>query len=157
MKSVTLLRLDNPDGKLEIVTVARDYAPLWMTSVAILEEGWFLGAEDSGNIVGWRRDDEDTSDESRLNMVHEIRFGEIINRIRLGKNTITGELTVGSMSYSDIPGLESKALFATVDGTIGIVISLSEEKFLLLEKVEKKMEEQDMSLGGLSHAKYFLL
>lgn len=84
MKSVTLLRLDTSGGKAEIATVARDYAPLWMTSVAILEEGLFLGAEDSGNIVGWRRDDELTPDEARLNMVHEMRFGEMINRIRLG-------------------------------------------------------------------------
>ena len=84
MKSVTLLRLDNSGGKPEIVTVARDYAPLWMTSVAILDEGWFLGAEDSGNIVGWKRDDELVPEEGRLNMVNEMRFGEMINRIRLG-------------------------------------------------------------------------
>ena len=84
MKSVTLLRLDNAGGKTEIATVARDYAPLWMTSVAILDEAWFLGAEDSGNIVGWKRDDGLTPDEGRLTMVHEMRFGEMINRIRLG-------------------------------------------------------------------------
>jgi DNA damage-binding protein 1 len=61
------------------------------------------------------------------------------------------------LSNSEIPGVvESKALFATVDGTIGIVASLSEEKFLLLEKVEKRMEEQDMSLGGLDHSRYLI-
>lgn len=87
MKSVTLLRLDNPvDGNTDIVTVARDYAPLWMTSVAILDEGWFLGAEDSGNIVGWKRADELIPEEARLNTVQEMRFGEMINRIRLGMN-----------------------------------------------------------------------
>jgi len=84
MKSVTLLRLDNAAGKTEIVEVARDYAPLWMTSVSILDDGWFLGAEDSGNIVGWRRDDNINPDESRLTMVHEMRWGEMVNRIRLG-------------------------------------------------------------------------
>src|SRR5579859_649821 len=84
MKSVTLLRLDTSGGKAELATVARDYAPLWMTTVSIIEEGWFLGAEDSGNLVGWKRDDNLTLDETRLNMVHEMRFGEMINRIRLG-------------------------------------------------------------------------
>ena len=84
MKSVTLLRLDTSGGKVELATVARDYAPLWMTSVAIVEEGWFLGAEDSGNIVGWRRKDDLNPDESRLTMSHEMRFGEMINRIRIG-------------------------------------------------------------------------
>src|SRR5277367_2714803 len=63
-------------------------------------------------------------------------------------------LMVGGLSGSEVQGVETKALFATVDGTIGIVASLSEEKFLLLEKVEKKMEEQDMSLGGIEHARY---
>jgi hypothetical protein len=84
MKSVMLFRLDNAGGKLELASVARDYAPLWMTSVAILEDGWFLGAEDSGNLVGWKRDDDLTPDEARLSMVQEMRFGEMINRIRLG-------------------------------------------------------------------------
>jgi CPSF A subunit region len=88
MKSVTLLRLDTSGGKTEIATVARDYAPLWMTSVAILEEGLFLGAEDSGNIVGWRRDDDVTPDEARLNMVYEMRFGGMVNRIRLGMSKV---------------------------------------------------------------------
>lgn len=60
---------------------------------------------------------------------------------------------VGGLSGSEIKGVETKALFATVDGTIGIVASLSEEKFLLLEKVEKRMEEYDMSLGGIEHAR----
>jgi len=84
MKSVTLLRLDTAGGKVELATVARDYAPLWMTSVAVVEEGWFLGAEDSGNIVGWKRNDDLNPDESRLTMSHEMRFGEMINRIRIG-------------------------------------------------------------------------
>ena len=61
---------------------------------------------------------------------------------------------VGGLSGSEVQGVETKALFATVDGTIGIVASLSEEKFLLLEKVEKKMEEQDISLGGIEHSRY---
>jgi len=33
------------------------------------------------------------------------------------------------------------------------VAALSEDKFLILEKVGKKMEEQDMSLGGLDHSR----
>lgn len=84
MKSVTLLRIDTSGGRTELTTLARDYAPLWMTSVAMIEEGWFLGAEDSGNIVGWKRDDSLTPDEARLSMVNEMRFGEMINRIRPG-------------------------------------------------------------------------
>jgi hypothetical protein len=46
-----------------------------------------------------------------------------------------------------------KAIFATVDGTVGIVATLSEEKFLLLTKLEERMEELDMSLGGLDHSR----
>jgi hypothetical protein len=84
MKSVTLLRLDTSGRRVELATVARDYAPLWMTSVSMIEEGWLLGAEDSGNLVGWKREDNWAPDEGRLTMVHEMRFGEMINRIRLG-------------------------------------------------------------------------
>jgi DNA damage-binding protein 1 len=90
MKSVTLLRLDVSGGKPEIASVSRDYAPLWMTSVSILEDGLFLGAEDSGNIVGWKRDDDLVPDEPRLNIVYEMHFGEMINRIRLGTLSVDG-------------------------------------------------------------------
>jgi len=145
INSVTLLRLDSLfNGNTEIVTVARDYAPLWMTSVAMIDESWYIGAEDSGNLAGWKRDDDPTADKSRLVMVNEMRFGELINRIRLGM-----------VNNSEIPGVEMKALFATVDGTIGIVSMLSEERFAVLEQLEHKMEEQDMSLGGLEHSRYF--
>ena len=60
---------------------------------------------------------------------------------------------VGVLTGSEIPGVEAKALFATIDGTIGIIASLSEQNFLILEKVERKMEDHDMSLGGLDHAR----
>ena len=88
MKSVALLRLETTGGKTEIKTIARDFAPLWMTSVSIFDDSWFFGAEDIGNIVGWRRDD-DYKDDSRLTMVNEMRFGEMINRIRLGLCTVS--------------------------------------------------------------------
>jgi DNA damage-binding protein 1 len=145
MKSVTLLRLETTGGKAEIESVGRDYAPLWMTSVAIFDDSWFFGAEDSGNLVGWRRED-DLKAEGRLAMVQEMRFGEMVNRVRLG-----------SLSNSEIPGVETKVLFATVDGTIGIVATLSEERFLILETVERKMEENDLSLGNLDHSRYIFI
>jgi len=66
-------------------------------------------------------------------------------------------LIIGSLSNSETPGVETKAVFATVDGTIGIVASLSEEKFILLEALEKRMEAADMSLGGLDHTRYLAL
>ena len=84
MKSVSLLRFDNSAPNGEIVTVARDNAPLWMTSVAFMDESWFLGAEDSGNLAGWKRDDDLDPDEARLIMTNEMCFGEMVNRIRLG-------------------------------------------------------------------------
>ena len=84
MKSVTLFRLDSSTGTTKLFALARDFAPLWMTSVAILEEGWFIGAEDSGNLVGWKRYDDNNLDEAQLHMVQGMRFGEMVNRIRVG-------------------------------------------------------------------------
>jgi DNA damage-binding protein 1 len=55
---------------------------------------------------------------------------------------------------SEIPGVESRALFVTVDGSIGMIASLPPETFHTLEKVERSMEKQDASLGGLDHGRY---
>lgn len=114
-----------------------------MTSVAILDETWFLGAEDSGNLVGWRRDDDTGADEVRLGMVQEVRVGEMVNRVRLGE-----------MGGGEVEGVECRALFATTEGTIGIFAALEEGRFVMLEKLERKMEEVDVALGGLDHARY---
>ena len=55
---------------------------------------------------------------------------------------------------AEISSVESRALFATVDGTIGMIATLPREMFDTLEKVERSMEKQDVSLGGLDHGKY---
>jgi CPSF A subunit region len=142
MSSILLLRLDTSTPKPELVTVSRDYSPLWMTSVAILDETWFLGAEDSGNLVGWRRDDDTGADEVRLGMVQEVRVGEMVNRVRLGE-----------MGGGEVEGVECRALFCTTEGTIGIFAALEEGRFVMLDKLERKMEEIDVALGGLDHAR----
>ena len=58
-----------------------------MTSVTILDEGQYLGAGDSEDIVGWKRADEPIPEGARFNTVQDMRFGELINRIRLDVNT----------------------------------------------------------------------
>jgi hypothetical protein len=45
---------------------------------------------------------------------------------------------VAVLSGSEVQSVGTKALFATVDGAIGIVASLSEDKCLLLEKWRKR-------------------
>ena len=40
-----------------------------MTSVTILDEGQYLGAGDSEDIVGWKRADEPIPEGARLNTV----------------------------------------------------------------------------------------
>lgn len=54
MRSITLLQYKSMEGSFE--EIARDYEPNWMTSIEILDDDNFLGAENSCNLFVGQKD-----------------------------------------------------------------------------------------------------
>lgn len=54
MRSITLLQHKQMEGSFE--EIARDYEPKWMTSVEIIDDDTFLGAENSFNLFVCQKD-----------------------------------------------------------------------------------------------------
>lgn len=57
---------------------------------------------------------------------------------------------------SDAPAVP-KLLFATVSGAIGVIATLTAEKYALLHHLESNMSKVIKGVGGLSHASYVFL
>ncbi|KAF5270894.1 hypothetical protein FQR65_LT17766 [Abscondita terminalis] len=106
MRSMTLLQYKTMEGSFE--EIARDYNPNWMTTVEILDDDVFLGAENSFNIFVCQKDSAATTDDERLQMqeVGQFHVGDMINVFRHGSLVMqnlgeTSTPTSGS-SYTNI-------------------------------------------------------
>ena len=62
------------------------------------------------------------------------------------------------MNNPDIEPIASKTLlFCTVSGAIGVIATISEERFNFLQKLERCIDKTVGPIGGLTHSEYPLL
>ena len=90
-------------------------------------------------------------DPNSKKMIVDAKFhlGEMINRFRTGIDGIN----LGSivMRAGDLPTVASPMLlFGTVDGTLGVLATLSDDNFAVLDKLQKEMGKLP-SVGNLSN------
>merc|ERR1712080_261324 len=125
VRSMTLLQYKTMEGSFE--EIARDFSPNWMTSVEILDDDTFLGAENSFNIFVCQRDSAASTDEDRQQMteVGQIHVGDMINVFRHG-SLVMENLGDSSTQHS------GSVLYGTVQGAIGMVTSLPPDFFAFL-------------------------
>lgn len=62
------------------------------------------------------------------------------------------------MNNPDIEPIASKTLlFCTVSGAIGVIATISEDRFNFLQKLERCIDKTIGPIGGLTHSEYPLL
>jgi DNA damage-binding protein 1 len=62
------------------------------------------------------------------------------------------------MNNPDIEPIASRTLlFCTVSGAIGVIATISEERFNFLQKLEHCIDKTIGPIGGLTHSEYPLL
>jgi DNA damage-binding protein 1 len=83
MESVLVLLYS--DGAIE--QVAKDYNANWMTSVGLIDQDTYLGAEIGYNLFTLKRNAGAATAEERrkLEVMGEFHLGEFVNRFRKGK------------------------------------------------------------------------
>ena len=155
-------------------TEARDFRPMWITAIKMLDENTYLGAENSCNLLSLRRNLEAHRDfgSSRLESVGLFHTGEFINRFRSGSLVmklpdsgtrgfwhkgltllrlayILAILNLANPYHSPYLDLELSqvpmTLFGTVSGVIGLVASLPQQQFQFLEQFEVRRRGQGRS------------
>jgi len=146
MKSIALLQYSASTG--ELTELARDYNASWMTSVCFLDDDTMLGAENCFNLFVARKNSEAATDEERqrLDIVGEFHLGEFVNRFRRGGLA----MQVSEGGAKPLPSL----LFGTINGVLGLVVSLPETQHAFLAKVQTNMTKVIKGVGGLSHREY---
>jgi DNA damage-binding protein 1 len=146
MRSISLL-VYKPVGSI-IEEIARDYNPNWMTAVEILDDDTYIGAENSYNIFTVRKNSEAATDEDRgrLEVVGEMHLGEFVNRFRHGSLVMKMPEAEGM----NVPTL----LFGTINGVIGVIASLPEDKFQFFWKLQQKISRVIKGVGGFIHEQW---
>ncbi|CAH2078400.1 unnamed protein product [Thlaspi arvense] len=146
MKSISLLIYKHEEGSIE--EIARDYNASWMTAVEILDDDTYLGADNCFNLFTVKKNSEAATDEerSRMKVVGAYHIGEFVNRFRHGS-------LVMRLPDSEI-GQTPTIIFGTVDGVIGVIASLPQEKYLFLEKLQTSLRKVIKGVGGLSHEQW---
>ncbi|EIW81285.1 hypothetical protein CONPUDRAFT_56293 [Coniophora puteana RWD-64-598 SS2] len=144
ISSVTLLQYER--GALQ--NVARDYSPLWPTSVEMLDERNVIGADNDCNLFMFTL--QDGAERKVLERNGHYYFGDMVNKF------IPGEIyrALSSFEASDIE-VEPKQLFFTTTGSIGVVIDMSDELSLHMSSLQRNLSTYFAAQpGGASHTKY---
>ncbi|KAI9493741.1 mono-functional DNA-alkylating methyl methanesulfonate N-term-domain-containing protein [Zychaea mexicana] len=150
IRSMSLVKLQDPSNAT-FQKVAADYSPCWMTCVKILQDDIFLGAETYYNLFTAKRtaeiDSEDDSAHSmHLDIVGEYHLGDQVNCFR-----------EGSLSqWATKAGAERRppvtnVLYATANGAIGAIRSLTEEEYKFLSLVQTNLLSVVQSIGNFDH------
>ncbi|XP_061415888.1 DNA damage-binding protein 1 [Lethenteron reissneri] len=145
MRSMLLLAYKPMEGSFE--EIARDFNPNWMSAIEVLDDDNFLGAENSYNLFVCQKDSAATSDEERqhLQEVGQLHLGEFVNVF------CHGSLVMQNLGESSTP-TQGSVLFGTVNGMIGLVTSLSEGLFTLLQDMQGRLTKVIKSVGKIEHS-----
>jgi len=145
MRSMSVLHFDRVKGELQ--EVARDYNPNWMTAVEMLDEETFIGSENFHNIIVCQKKLVRSSDVETTKLVEVGNFhvGDFINTFR------HGTLVMQNAVETELKTEESRILYGTVAGCIGVVVGLQKSSFEFLLELQKKLAKIMYSVGNIKH------
>uniref|UniRef100_A0A1E1XLY5 DNA damage-binding protein 1 n=1 Tax=Amblyomma sculptum TaxID=1581419 RepID=A0A1E1XLY5_AMBSC len=145
MRSMSLLAYKPLEGSFE--EIARDYQTNWMTSVEILDDDTFLGAESTTNLFVCQKDSAATTDEERqhLQEVGQFHLGEFVNVFR------HGSLVMQHPGETSSP-TQGSVLFGTIHGAIGLVTQLPADFYTFLLDVQENLTKVIKSVGKIDHS-----
>jgi len=149
MKSLSVLvytpRESGSDGKDSLVEAARHYQLLWATAVAQVEQDTWLEADAEGNLVVLTRNREGVTEDDRrhLQVVSEIRLGELVNAMQ------TIEVKASPTSI-----VVPKAFLATREGSLYLFALISEQYKNLLMNLQGNLSSQLKSPGDVKFDLY---
>ncbi|KAG0365622.1 DNA damage-binding protein 1a [Gamsiella multidivaricata] len=136
IRSMTLLRYTDNN----IVEIARDRCMDMLTALEAIDDETFIAANNASSIFTLVKNTETTNEDEakRLQWSGGWHLGDQINRFK---------------HEGDAPAVP-KLLFATVSGAIGVVATLTPEKYELLRRLESNMSKVIKGVGGLDHASW---
>jgi len=161
LRSISLLRLVEIEGTLKLVDIARDFGAQSMRAVGIIDDEFYVGAEDYGNLFFLRRALESASEEERrqLEITGEFHLGDKVNVMVNGSlNSQPVIEKAESLAGEEDKEADAKTLsrntctlFGTVGGLIGSCLHIDETTYRFFKALESAMTALIGSVGGFSH------
>ncbi|KAG0048736.1 DNA damage-binding protein 1a [Gryganskiella cystojenkinii] len=144
MKSMTLLRYKSTENKIE--EIARDPSMDMLTTLEAIDDETFIGANVHGSLYTLIKNTDPTNEDAgkQLQWSGGWNLGDPVNRIKHGTLVMANH-------DGDAPAVP-KLLFATVSGAIGVIATLTLERYELLHQLEVNMSKVIKGVGGLDHA-----
>eukprot|EP01133_Synstelium_polycarpum_P003413 gene3413-3876_t len=141
MKSMSLL-VEEPGGAIK--EIARNPQPIWLTAVEMIDDDSYIGSDNSFNFVVVKKNTDTTNELERelLDSVGHFHVGDSINKFYHGSL-----VTLPDVDAPRIPTI----LFATVNGSIGVIVSISKEDYDFFFKLQAGLNRVVKGVGGLDH------
>ncbi|KAL8777472.1 MAG: hypothetical protein Q9194_002538 [Teloschistes cf. exilis] len=148
MKSVSVVTYSRPThagGSHSLVEVARHFATAWSTAVCHVDDHTWLESDAEGNLMVLAQNVAGVSadDRRRLDVVGEMRLGEMVNKIQKVDVEESGNAVV-------VP----KAFMGTVDGSIYLFALIAPSKQDLLMRLQQAIASRVQSPGNVPFNTY---
>ncbi|KAM3330846.1 hypothetical protein ACQJBY_027138 [Aegilops geniculata] len=139
MRSLSLLIYKHEEGKIE--EVARDLNTNWITAVEMLDDDIYIGADNCCNLFTVCK-----SPYGFLEPVGEYHLGDVVNWLHHG-SLVMHHADSGTGQFPSV-------IFGTVNGAIGVIVSLPYDLYAFLEKLQSVLVNFVKGVGNLSHAQW---
>jgi len=149
------------DVKKEHLTLkAKDFSPLWITNSTFYsinhntKKQYYLGSDTDNNIIVFRQNSNPKSedDKYKIEKLCFFNFGERVNKFR--KHTKELKSSEKRVKFTSLNDKVNYSTFATVEGTIGIVIELNRQDFEFLNILQHEIIKHLANIGEFSYMKY---
>jgi DNA damage-binding protein 1 len=160
MKSLSILEFRPKDEDAgvaadELVEVARHYQLLWATAVARVDADTWLEADAEGNLVVLARNREGVTDDDKrhLQVVSEIRLGELVNTMRTVEVSASPSAVVVPKAFiatvSSFNRVEAMLIRSQREGSLYLFALITEPYKNLLMNLQANMADHLSSPGDL--------
>lgn len=145
-KSCAILTYRTDTNVFELV--ARDYSPIWLSSIEMIDDDNFLICDCFQNIITLKKDSGQSNEEDRKCLQNHgcIHLGEQINVFKhgsLGMEQQQNEILASHFNGSILGG--------TVNGSVILFVSISNQMFKILNELQLRLSKFVTTVGKIEY------
>jgi DNA damage-binding protein 1 len=134
-------------------TVAKDYSPIWLSSIEILDDDTFLMGDSLNNLVLLKKDSGHSNEEDRKTLQNSgcTHLGEQVNVFRHGSLVMQEQQSSNELLTNQVQG---SVLAGTVSGAIILFTQLSEVLYKILNELQMRLGAFLVTAGKIEYNKW---
>ncbi|KAI5795530.1 mono-functional DNA-alkylating methyl methanesulfonate N-term-domain-containing protein [Geopyxis carbonaria] len=144
MKGPLLLKIVREDNVYKFEGVSRTFKTTWTTAVEMISKDTIVSSDSEGNLSVWQKNPSVVAeDQKRLEILCDVKLGEMVNRIRRVENYLLPDAVV-----------QPKAYLATVEGSVYLLGDIQKSQAALLIQLQANLTKTIKSVGDLSFNRF---